>query len=186
MNKKEILKLQVIGFFCIAIIGTLLHFVYEWSNYNVYLSVFVPIDESVWEHLKMGTFATILFMLYEHIKIGSNNNYIISKFLSIFVQILTIIIIFYTYTSIIGKSIVIIDILTFYVAIALGQVVSYKLLTSNLYNKMLNIHFSLAFLLLMYMFFIFTFYKPNLKIFSVSKTINYNIEKGEIYVKSIV
>ena len=56
------------------------------------------------------------------------NNYIEAKSLGIFLAIAFIIVFYYTYTGIIGKTFFIIDILTFIISIILGEWVSYKLM----------------------------------------------------------
>ncbi|MEG1705021.1 MAG: DUF6512 family protein [Clostridia bacterium] len=184
MDNKKVLKLQIIGFFVICIIGTLLHFVFELSGNNIYLSIFVPINESVWEHLKLGTFATIIFMMYEHIIIGDKPNYVTAKFFSIITQILTILLIYYTYTSVIGKHIIYIDILSFILAISLGQIVSYKILTNKYINE--TIHIILLFELLIFLFVLFTFIPPKLDIFKDPQTNKYGLEKGKYNAKNII
>lgn len=39
-------------FIFIAIVGTLLHFVYDWSGQNPAVGIIAPVSESTWEHLK--------------------------------------------------------------------------------------------------------------------------------------
>ena len=43
----------IIGAVFTIITGTLLHFVYEWSGESLFVGIFSPINESVWEHLKL-------------------------------------------------------------------------------------------------------------------------------------
>ena len=54
MNKKISLKsFTIISIIFTIIVGTLLHFVYEWSNNNIVAGIFGAINESTWEHLKI-------------------------------------------------------------------------------------------------------------------------------------
>lgn len=46
------------------IIGTLLHFVYEWSGNNFIVGLFAPVNESVWEHLKLILLPATLFGIF--------------------------------------------------------------------------------------------------------------------------
>ena len=39
----------IIGAVFTIITGTLLHFVYEWSGESLFVGIFSPINESVWE-----------------------------------------------------------------------------------------------------------------------------------------
>lgn len=44
----------------IIVAGTLLHFCFEWSGGRRALAVFCPINESVWEHLKMAYWPVLI------------------------------------------------------------------------------------------------------------------------------
>ena len=46
-------KYVVIGFFVVGILGTLFHFVYDWSGQMWFVGLFVPVNESTWEHMKL-------------------------------------------------------------------------------------------------------------------------------------
>ena len=60
---KTLLKLDIIGFVFVSVIGTLAHFVFEWSGNNTVVGLFCPINESPWEHLKLIFFpGTITIM----------------------------------------------------------------------------------------------------------------------------
>ena len=50
---KSIYTWEIIGTFFIIIAGSLLHFVYEWTGYSDIMGLFTPVNESVWEHLKL-------------------------------------------------------------------------------------------------------------------------------------
>ena len=53
----------IIGAVFTIITGTLLHFVYEWSGESLFVGIFSPINESVWEHLKLLFFPMSVFLL---------------------------------------------------------------------------------------------------------------------------
>lgn len=42
----KIAKWQIAEFFFVAVFGTLLHFLYEWSGQNALAAIFSPINES--------------------------------------------------------------------------------------------------------------------------------------------
>ena len=44
----------VIAIIFISVIGTLLHFMYEWSGHNKVVSLFAAVNESTWEHIKIA------------------------------------------------------------------------------------------------------------------------------------
>ena len=62
--KKYFIKVLLI----ISVIGTLLHFTYKLSNYNFFVGLFSAINESTWEHIKIGLTPLFLFYLWEYFK----------------------------------------------------------------------------------------------------------------------
>lgn len=44
--------------------GTVVHGMYDWSGSNSVIGLFVPVNESVWEHFKMAYAALILWHLW--------------------------------------------------------------------------------------------------------------------------
>ena len=163
-KKNHILILEVISTIFVMILGTLLHFTFEWSNNNVFVGIFSPINESIWEHLKLIFFpmviATIIVYLYEGKKVS---NYLCAKTLGILNAIFFTIIFFYTYTGIIGTNFAFVDISIFFIAIMLGQYTSYKKMESKSYCN--NSKAIIIFLLLFLCFLIFTFFPPHIGLF---------------------
>lgn len=45
-------------------VAFLLHGLYEWSGENVVAGLFAPVNESVWEHLKLAFYPVIVLMVY--------------------------------------------------------------------------------------------------------------------------
>lgn len=61
----------------------------------------------------------------------STNNFLFAKTVGIYLIPFIIVVIFYSYTTILGESILAIDILSFIIAVIIGQLASYRLLTSK-------------------------------------------------------
>ena len=118
----------VIGIILIAVIGTLLHFLYEISNHNKFVAIFAAVNESTWEHIKICMTPTILWSLYDGYVYGMNTNYIIAKALSLLVIILLIPLLFYTYTQFTKKSILWVDVICFYVTVICSQLTFYHII----------------------------------------------------------
>lgn len=132
MNKKKILYWQIGAVLFTWILGTLLHFTYEWSGENSFVGIFSAVNESTWEHLKLAFFPMLIFSIIEGIFIyQKSNNYIEAKTIAIFLAILLITTIFYTYTGILGINIAIIDILSFYISVLLSEWIAYKIMIRN-------------------------------------------------------
>ena len=52
-NQSKIFKFEVFSIIFVFILGTLLHFAFEWSNQNALIGTFSAVNESTWEHLKL-------------------------------------------------------------------------------------------------------------------------------------
>lgn len=167
MNKRKILYWQIAAIIFTWILGTILHFTYEWSGENSIVGIFSAVNESTWEHLKLSFFPMLIFSIIEGIFLYKNsNNYIEAKTIGIFSAILLIIVIFYTYTGILGTNFAIIDILTFFVSVLLSEIITYKILLmdnqSNTTSKILSI---CIILFLLICFIKFSFKAPEVQLF---------------------
>jgi uncharacterized membrane protein len=78
---------------------------------------------------------------------------------------ITIVVLFYSYTAILGHDLLIADILIFVVAVIVGQLVSYKLLTASPLPERLNRFAPIALAVLGILFVLFTFYPPQVPLF---------------------
>jgi Family of unknown function (DUF6512) len=172
----SIFHYELVGMIFIIILGSILHFTFDFLGQNPVVGVFSAVNESVWEHLKLAFWPAMLFMLLEYRPLRkSANNYFLAKMLGVCLMIILIPIIFYSYTAITGKSIFVIDISTFVIAVVIGQVLSFKLL---IYKKLSQNYDRLSIvglILLAAIFALFTFFPPHLLIFRDPLTQNYGI-----------
>lgn len=171
MKKDQVLKTQIVVIIISIILGTLLHFTYEWSGENKIIGIFSATNESVWEHLKLVFYPMLILGIIEYFILkGKANNYIEAKIIGIFTAISFIIVFFYTYTGILGTNFFIIDILTFIISIILGEYVAYKIM--NLEEQSTNMTKILSGIILTFFlicFITFTFKTPNVNLF-IDKT----------------
>lgn len=174
MDKTKIKNYQIISAIFVCILGTLLHFTYELSGENIFVASFSAVNESVWEHLKLLFFPMLLSTIIGYFYIGKNTpNFLCSKTLGIITAMSFIIIFFYTYTGIIGRSIVFIDIASFFIAVILGEYLAYKLITNNF--KCNNIVSIITLIVILICFILFTYFTPKIGIFKDPVTNNYGI-----------
>ncbi len=176
MNNKRILFYELAGGVFIIIFGSVLHFTFELSGRQVIVGVFSAVNESVWEHLKLGFWPALAFALFEfkHLRKAANN-FLLSKTVGIYLIPTTIIVLFYSYTAIVGESILAIDVLIFIIAIIVGQAVSYRILTGKILPPKLGLAALIALLLLALAFVLFTFYPPQFPLFQDPVTGEYGI-----------
>jgi hypothetical protein len=166
LQKRTILNYELFGMLFISLLGGLLHFTFEWSGYQPIVGVFSAVNESVWEHLKLGFWPALLYSIIEYWRIKKEtNNFFLAKTVVPYAITAIIPLIFYSYTSITGESIFLIDILSFFVAVIIAQFLSYKLLIHKQLPDKLEKAAILALLLLGVAFIVFTFYPPHLPIF---------------------
>ncbi|MFX1303174.1 MAG: DUF6512 family protein [Promethearchaeota archaeon] len=175
MNK-SILKWEVLGIIIVVALGGLFHFMFELLNYWIPLGAIFPVNESVWEHLKLPYWPLIIFSLIEYYFIREKaNNLILGKTISFLISIGTILVIFYTYTAILGTELLIVDILSFVLGVIIGQFVSYKILTKEPLKSWSIITSWIVFIGFGIIFAIFTYFPPPLPIFQDPETGFYGI-----------
>ncbi|MBR3720494.1 MAG: hypothetical protein IKN09_01980 [Clostridia bacterium] len=163
MNKDAILKYQIYSAIFAIILGTLLHFTYEWSNYNALIGTFSSVNESTWEHLKLAFFPMLITTIIGFFKFKNVPNFLCSKMIGIVTALGFITSFFYTYTGILGKNLAIIDILSFMFSVILGEYVSYKKIMSDFKGNTLVC--ILILVVLSFCFIIFTYNPPKIQLF---------------------
>ena len=161
----NIKKWQIFASIFCLILGTILHFTYEWFNYNVIVGLFSTINESVWEHLKLLFYPMFFISIIGYFKIGRKLcNYWYAHMYGIVFALIFVVVFFYTYTGIIGRSFFLLDIASFIIGILWGEYIVYKMIKQKEMCKLeaLSIITSIIILLC---FLIFTIYPPILPLF---------------------
>lgn len=180
LELKKVKVLSIIGFFVISMIGTLLHFAYEFFDNNLFVATFSAVNESVWEHIKIAVMPTFLWTIVELFILKYRQDNLWSSLLvKIITIIFTITIGFYSYTSVIGTHILWIDILIFFVAILTAQILSYKEIKSKKVKVEYEEISKYLVLIIFLMFVFFTFLPPKLDIFKDEVTSTYGVFKIE-------
>ena len=54
IDKPGAVRWEIAGALTVLGVASALHFAFEWSNNFRLLAPFVPVNESIWEHLKMA------------------------------------------------------------------------------------------------------------------------------------
>ena len=164
MKQNIILKFIIFSGIFVMILGTLLHFTYEWSGNNQFIASFSAVNESTWEHLKLLFFPMLLTTIIGFFYLEKScPNYWCARLFGILTAILFTIVFFYTYTGIIGTNFAFVDISIFFVAVILGELVSYKVLVSSFdCNSSVAL---VGIILLLAWFIIFTYFTPEIGLF---------------------
>ncbi|MEJ2242112.1 MAG: DUF6512 family protein [Candidatus Bathyarchaeota archaeon] len=158
-----VLRYEILGMLLVSILGGFLHFTFEISGFNPIVGAFSAVNESVWEHLKLGFWPILLLTLIEYRLIKKQtNNFFLGKAISALTIITVIPIIFYLYTSFTGESIFLIDISSFFIAVIIGQILSYLTIIHKKLSKNLELISITLLIIMAILFIVFTFYPPNL------------------------
>lgn len=158
-----------------CVIGTVLHFTYEASRHNNVVSIFSPVNESVWEHVKMALTPLIFFSIINLIIYGVNSITLFSVFTTLITVIILIPILFYSYFIFTKKELVITDILIFYLSIILAYLFGNMVLNLNGSILLLIIDI-IGLLLILFSYFSFTKFPPKIFLFKDSITGKYGID----------
>ena len=177
MDKKEVRNWQIGVTIFSIIFGTLLHFLYEWSNENQIIALFSAVNESTWEHLKLVFFPMLVAGIVEYFALrGKTKNMIQAKAVAIVFAICFIIVFFYTYTGINGTNFFILDILSFLLSIIIGEWIAYKIIINkSLYENKNKIFAIIILTILLISFMLFTFNPPKINLFKDPITNEYGI-----------
>lgn len=180
-NELELVKkLAIIGFFVIVILGTLLHFSFDFFNNNLFIAPFSAVNESVWEHLKIAVMPTFVWTIIELIVLKYRQDNLWSSLLLKIVTIMVIITLgYYIYTFILGSHVLLFDILLFCIAILFGQVVAYREIKARKINVNYEEIAKYLVLIIFLMFVFFTFAPPRLDLFKDEVTSTYGVFKLE-------
>jgi len=116
-DAKEVKRYLIGGIIFVAIVGTLGHFVYGWSGQNKFVGLFFPVNESIWEHMKLIFFPMLLFIVFMRNKIPME--VVPLSFLAGSIGTWSLPVMYYVYSGILGKNIQWVDIGLFYIAVLL-------------------------------------------------------------------
>lgn len=129
MNSKKLSSCEkwiLLGIPALFIIGSLFHFIYEWSNKNFIIGLIAPTDESIFQHIKMVILPIICWWTLYYLFKGKNNNISSEKWfegalVSLVASIFLIPALYYFYTGAFGIESLIIDILILFISLVFSQ-----------------------------------------------------------------
>lgn len=131
-SMKNLRRYTIIGIFFVLSTGSLAHFLYHWSDQNNIIGLFTPVNESIWEHMKLLFFPMLTYSLILIFKFRTKYSCITSSLcFGILAGAFFIPLFYYAYTSILGKNFFIFDMSIFILSIVLAFGLSYKLTLSR-------------------------------------------------------
>ena len=162
------------GFAVTSLLGTLLHFLYEWLGEAKWIASFSGVNESTWEHMKLLFWPMLIFALVQGFFFKEYDGFWCVKLRGILLGLALIPIIFYTYNGVIGKSPDWINIAIFFISAAAAYIYEAREFKKD--SAPCNKGRAVLFLCIIALaFVIFTFMTPELAIFRDPITNTYGI-----------
>ena len=166
---------QAGGFAAVTLLGTILHFLFDWTGECTIVAPFSAVNESTWEHMKL-LFWPLFFLTLVQVPFRAHPNYWGIKLSGALTGLLLIPILFYTYNGAIAKSPDWLNIAIFYISAAAALSLEYWAFRKCPSKDPHPIIAIAAFILLALFFVLFTFYPPHLPIFQDPITKTYGLQ----------
>lgn len=116
----------------IILVGSLLHFSFDWSNQWTPIALVAAVNESVWEHLKLAFWPMLGWALIERRFLDTPSGaFWAAKSIGLLIASTSIVAIFFTYVAILGRNVLILDLATYGLSVTLGQVASAALVSAT-------------------------------------------------------
>ena len=174
---KRLFYWELVGFIFVSALGTLLHFVYDWSGGSVWAAVISAVNESTWEHMKLLFFPTFLYTLVQLCVQGRRYpNLLAVRAVSTLAGLGVIPVLYYTYTGVLGRQINWLNIGIFFVAALVLFWLDFRLLEQGgLPRRWQQVAGLLILLALAMLFVYFTFAPPTVALWRDPVTGSYGI-----------
>ena len=157
LNLKNTRIISVIGIFLISFIS---HFVYTIFP-NIFTSFFFPINESIWEHMKILFTSSLLYGIIDYIILKKNNikynNYPFNLWFTSLIIIPIYLAIYLPLYKLIGENLLVSIILLFIIYI-IKEIISYNILKAPKIKIVNNL--TIPIIIITYIIFIYLTYNP--------------------------
>ena len=166
----------------IVAFGSLSHFFFEWSNGNAFVGLFSPVNESVWEHLKLALYPTVLWWAAGYLLASKKAKVNVGRWMScsivsILVSCTFIVSFYYVMKGAFGVESMFIDILSFVIGVLFGQLVSLYVYRYTVLGRNCTVCSIVVILTMTFIFSVFTFFPPQVPLFHDKSTGIYGIYK---------
>ena len=163
--KRTVWLWQLIGFALTVLLGTLLHFFYEWLGEAAWIAPFSGVNESTWEHMKLLFWPLLLFALLQSFFFRSRGSFFSIKLRGILLGLGLIPLLYYTYNGVIGKSPDFVNIAIFFVAAGAAFFYEARLFYREATPRPRPRLAAALLCLIALLFAVFTFYPPSIELF---------------------
>ena len=164
----------LLGFAVTSFLGTLLHFLYDWTGGAVWAAPISGVNESTWEHMKLLFFPMLLFAVVQSFFFRGRENFWCVKRSGLLLGLVLIPVLFYTYNGVIGPSPDFVNIAIFFVSAAIAYLYETKRLLGRDTPCIPALAIS-SLVVLAVLFVVFTFRTPTIPLFRDPITGGYGI-----------
>lgn len=127
--RKKLLHSEWLGFLFVGALGTLLHFVYDWTGGSPLVAAFSAVNESTWEHMKLLFVPFFVFTMVQFVFFAEPlRDFLAVKAAALLAGLLAIPALFYTLSGMFGETPPWVNIAIFFAADALCYFLSCRLL----------------------------------------------------------
>lgn len=151
-------KIKIINVVFLFLLSFLWHFVYDWFPNNIF-ALFFPVNESIWEHMKIIYYCLLMGSILEFVLCKKNNikinNFYIEAMVKSILGVIVYLIIFIPFYLWLGES-MLISISLMLITYIFMEYIGYEILTGEEMN--INILPVIIIVLGCVMFVILTFY----------------------------
>lgn len=175
--KRSILLWQIGGFVFSTALGTVFHFLYDWTSLK-FVTLFSAVNESTFEHMKILFFPLVLYTIFQSFFFNKlYKDYWLIKSIGIVVGTTLIPILFYTLTGCLGVLPACVNILIFFTSAGVGFLIEAILFKKNNNYNVNRIFPIILILLLCVCYLYFTLNPLRLPLFLDPVTKSYRIAK---------
>ena len=157
----------LIGILVLFVVGSLFHFLYSLTGECFIVALFVPINESIFEHTKMVVLPIFIWWFIFYLFRKKDlfvNAWFTSALIAMISAIIVIPMLFYFYSQAFGIESLVIDILILLVSLAIGQILG---LHYYRHGKGIEYHFAIVLMIVIIILFaFFTINPPAFPIFN--------------------
>ena len=157
----------LIGILVLFVVGSLFHFLYSLTGECFIIGLFVPINESIFEHTKMVVLPIFIWWFIFYLFRKKDlfvNAWFTSALIVMISAIIVIPMLFYFYSQAFGIESLVIDILILLVSLAIGQILG---LHYYRHGKGIEYHFAIFLMIVIIILFaFFTINPPAFPIFN--------------------
>lgn len=113
----------------LIVVGSVLHFAYDWSGHHRVVAVFAAVNESYWEHIKIAAWPTMVLHAALFVLGGASQpSFVPAATVALYSIPVTMIGVVFAYKAVAGRNVLWVDIAVFGLCIALAQAIFVSLL----------------------------------------------------------